>query len=255
MGICTLQWPNLDVLFFNLNNQNVLGIAQTYRSIKSNALGREIPTLLVASPIPEVPEEMNIRRERFEFARNTIGASTDLILPFDPFVCFKEAILTGDTPLARAYDLLTNEIVKKNPTDVSTMLEEAKRLFNQGTFDLADLRYQEIVEAKPQDFKAWLEYSRFQRLRCNFKLAVQHFASAHALRPGDQEILSQLAATHLENGDIEKASDYLFKFLEASDSHQQIGTLAKAFDRSGAHKAAIRAYERVLALTNEALSK
>ncbi len=175
-GICTLQLPNLDVLLFNLNNQNVSGIAQIFKSIESNALGRDIPTLLVASPIPDVPEDVGIRKERFDFARKTIGANVDMILPFDPYMSFKEMILTENErqrPLSRAYDLLAGEIIKQNKNDVLTMLDEAKKLVNQGTLDLADLRFQEMVETKPNDFTAWLEYGRFQQVRGNAKLAAE----------------------------------------------------------------------------------
>ena len=57
-GICTLQLPDLVVLLFSLNNQNVRGTGQIYTSIKFNKLNRSIKTLLVASPIPDVPESI-----------------------------------------------------------------------------------------------------------------------------------------------------------------------------------------------------
>lgn len=257
-GICTLQIPNLDVLIFNLNNQNVSGIAQIYRSIESNAIGRDIPTLLVASPIPDVPEELGIRKERFEFARKTIGANVDMILPYDPFISFKETILINherQSPLSRAYDLLASEIIKRNKNDVLTMLDEAKKLVNQGTLELADLRFQEMVETKPRDFTAWMEYGRFQQVRGNWRLATEYFKNAYALKPGDPEVLSQLATTYLQQGDTDQATQYWYKFLEIGKSAKQIQLLADAFRRARRYEAAVKGYERAFSLAGNASAK
>ena len=43
-GVCTLQLPDLVVLLFGLNEQNLLGSAQIYKSITRNSLNRQIDT-------------------------------------------------------------------------------------------------------------------------------------------------------------------------------------------------------------------
>src|SRR5262249_41147944 len=89
-GICTLQLPNLVVLLFSLNNLNLYGTGQIYKSVRFNKISRPIQTLLVASPIPEIPDSVGIRKTRLESALKIIGAPVDLVLPYDPFISFEE---------------------------------------------------------------------------------------------------------------------------------------------------------------------
>ena len=73
-GICTLQLPDLVVMRFGLNQQNVQGISRIYKSITHNRLSREIKTLPIASPVPELAAYSEIRDARFKSAREQIGA-------------------------------------------------------------------------------------------------------------------------------------------------------------------------------------
>ena len=168
-GICTLQLPDLVVLLFNLNNQNILGISQIYRSIRQNKLNRQIKTLLVASPIPEVPGYSEIRERRLEYAKQVIEAGKiDLILPYDPFVAFEETVLgTGQQSpsLAKSYDNLNKIIRRENDADVLTMLENARDLAEKGDVEEADLKYRETVERHPTEARAFIDYARFLRIR------------------------------------------------------------------------------------------
>ena len=144
-GICTLQLPHLVVLVFSLNQQNVNGTAQIYRSIKNNKLNRKISTLIVASPVPDMPEWVEVRSKRFEYARKTIGSTVDLVVPYDPFLAFQESIVElrdeedeqEKTYLGKAYDSLTEKVIFENSGDVLTLLKEAKALRDEGSFELA----------------------------------------------------------------------------------------------------------------------
>src|SRR6185312_10666165 len=73
-GICTLQLPDLVVLLFGLNEQNLLGTSHIYKSIVHNSLSRQIKTLLVASPVPDVPKYLGIRTQRLERAKDLFDA-------------------------------------------------------------------------------------------------------------------------------------------------------------------------------------
>jgi len=254
-GICTLQLPNLVVLVFNLNNQNVSGISRSYRSIRENRLNREIKTLLVASPIPDMPDYIKIRKERIALAQAKIGAEQiDMILPFDPFVAFEETVLVGGeqgTHLAKSYDGLTRMIQLENKLDVSTMLGRARKLEDQGSIDLADLKYLELLQTYPDEPKALKQYARFLRIRGNSD-AVTYLERARELDPEDPTLLGQLVRAQLSVGRTANTAQYIDEFLRSEKDAEEIADMADVLDKKGQTDAAIRLYDRSIELADPA---
>jgi tetratricopeptide (TPR) repeat protein len=253
-GICTLQLPDLVVLIFNLNNQNVQGVSKIYRSIQKNKLGKMIKTLQVASPIPDVPDFVGVRRERLENAREKIGAEVDVILPFDAFVAFEETILNGGTSktyLSESYEKLSSAIVKANPLDILTMVEEAKRFMEQGNLEAAENKFQELIDTNPESYQASLEYGRFLRTRGKDKEALEYFERARHLNPADPELLGQLVRLYLSLDRHEEALRHLDEFLVSSKDSESMESIATAMELGDEPGAAIKVYDRMLQLWDE----
>jgi tetratricopeptide (TPR) repeat protein len=252
-GICTLQMPNLVVLMFNLNNQNVEGISQIYRSIRFNKLSRDIGTLLVASPIPDVPDFVGIRKGRLEYARKKIGAQDiDLILPFDAFVAFEEVVLKesrSSTYLAKSYDVLCNKVIGANKADPTTILENADHLAEQGDVAMADLLYQELIEVSPNNHEVYSEYGRFLRIQGKKKTALKYFRKAHQLSPEDPEAFSDLLTMQMSMGRIKEALLAVDQFLSIAKDGDDAQEIGDALERKGALEHALRAYERALEIS------
>lgn len=256
-GICTIQLPNLVVLLFSLNEQNVDGVAQMHRSIKNNKINRAISTLLVASPVPDMPEWVAVRTERFERARRAIGDTVDLVLPYDPFLAFQESILGGHhgdqeekTYLGSAYDALADKIIWANTEDVLTLLRKATELRNDGDYELAELNYREVVEKRPESAEAWLEFGKFAKLRGNIKDACEYLEKALALRPGDLEALAQLSTTYLRR-DRARAQRYFRQFLEAERDTERIENISMTIRDSGDPDLALEGFQRMVELEEE----
>lgn len=251
-GICTLQLPDLVVLLFSLNNQNINGIAHMYRSIASNKFHKGAGKLLVASPIPDIPDYFKIRRERLEYAEKTIGAERiDLVLPFDPFVTFQEAIVNGGeegTHLGRSYDNLTNEIISANKGDLLTLLEEASDLVEEGEIDQADLKYRNLLKSFSREPRALLEYGRFRRLTGK-RDAAKYLEKARALNPRDPDVLSQLIRVHLKAKRMDKAGEYLDDFVASCEDPEKLESAGEAFEAEAAVAPAMRLYERAIELS------
>src|SRR5262249_46212200 len=119
-GICTLQLPDLVVLLFGLNEQNLIGTAQIYRSITRGTHGRSIQTLLVASPVPDVPSaKVGIKEERLKRVNELLKSDPDVFLPYHSFVAFKETTLPSEMGafLNQAYNELCERIIACNKAD------------------------------------------------------------------------------------------------------------------------------------------
>jgi tetratricopeptide (TPR) repeat protein/MinD-like ATPase involved in chromosome partitioning or flagellar assembly len=250
-GICTIQLPHLVVLLFSLNNQNLHGTGQIYRSIKANKVNRQIATLLVASPIPELPESLTIRRDRLESATRIIGTAPNLILPYDPFVAFVEAILKKDeasAQLSKAYDGLTDRIISANLSDVTTLLREAREQMEVGNADLADLKYREIVDLKPKSHEAWLEFGLFARMRGRIQESMEYLEKAVELNPKNAKTLAQLATTYLSLGRREQAIEALKELLALSQDVAMLRGVLTQFSTSGESQTAAEGYRQLIRL-------
>lgn len=245
-GICTLQLPNLVVLLFNLNNQNVHGTAHISQSIRNNKFKRPVELLLVATPVPDVPDYVGIRRDRLQYAQQTIGVPIDAIIPFDPFVSFRETVITGDeaTYLGRAYDALAEAIIGKNKTDTLNLLAQANKLRDEGHTDLAELRYHELIETYPTFSDAWLQLGLLDKTRGDLQSALSSFQRVRQLQPSNLRVISQLATTSLALRDHDSAVAFLREYLTVSVDEEEIQQLALTFERHGLDDAAQLAFNR-----------
>ena len=248
-SICTLQLPDLVVLLFSLNNQNVSGTARVYQAIRSNQVGRDIQTILVATPIPDAPDSIDLLKRRLDYVRKTVHAEPKLFLSFDPFMAFEERVLsTKEIPsgLSRGYEALTTQIISANESDVLTMVEEARNLREQGNLELSELRYQEVVESNPTSSTALVEYGVFLRIRGKPGDALEYFKRADELKPEDTTILSKLATTSLVLKQVDDARRYLRKLLAVSKSWEEICEIAASFGSFGCLDECIEAYGRAI---------
>ena len=97
-AIATQQLPDVVVLLFSLNAQNVAGTARVLENIEENVFGpdtgRTIQTLLVASPVyePGLPEAS----EAIERAEKALGSEVDARVPFSSAGVYGETVWRVD---------------------------------------------------------------------------------------------------------------------------------------------------------------
>lgn len=252
-GICTLQFPHLVVLLFSLNQQNILGVNEVLQSIRNNKINREIKTLLVASPVPDMPEWVEERSARFDFARKTMGSPADVVIPYDPFLAFGECIVNVKnhgqvkSHLATDYDLLTEKILTSNGSDIITLLNRAKELVKEGQHDVAESHFRGAVDTVPHSFEAWLEFGRFERLRGRLKRACEYFETAYSLMPTDGEVLAQLTTTY---GYVDQGTSrrYFNELLSTDHDAERIYRVSSALLNSGLVDMAVEGFTKVVLL-------
>lgn len=252
-GICTLQMPDLVVLLFNLNDQNIDGTSQVYRSIIDNKLSRAIQTLLVASPIPDLPESLKIRSNRFENAEAKIGAEPNLVLPYDPFLCFQESIVDElqSRALSTKYQALTNLIIARNEKDVTNLLERARATRENGQIDQANIEYQEIVQLYPDSGEVWFDYGVHLRIVRQLKKAADCFRKAAKHRETHEIALAELSTTLLQLRQVSEAERVFDSLIDISDDSNVLLMVAEAFADEGHFESAAKALKRAIGLDPE----
>lgn len=251
-GICTLQLPDLVVLLFGLNNHNLEGTAQIFRAIKHNAIKRQVDTMLVASPVPDIPDIVGIRRERLQKARDLLGSEPELILPYNAFVAFQETVLPNEIGafLNNAYDHLTDEIISKNKFDITTLLREARRIRDAGEVELAQRKYKEIVEAHSQSAQAWHAYGTFLRSTRHYEEALNAYIKAREFG-ASVRVIGDIAATYLALNDFENAANYLSSYLQVATNAENVLRLAELFESRDRVRQAEEAYRRAYELQQD----
>lgn len=252
-GICTLQLPDLVVLLFGLNEQNLVGTAQIYRTIMHNPHHRSIQTLLVASPVPDVPPALvGIKGERLKRANELLKTDPDLVLPYNAFVAFKETILPAEmgTFLNQAYDQLCDRVVSCNKADISTLLEDARRARDSGDFKQAQAIFQEILEANPNNPQAWTEFGSLMRSAEKYEKALKAYHKAEELK-ARPSIYGDIAVTALYAKDFGQAKRYLSKFLKTDIDPSAAFQIGRAFAFHDQALPAIELFKKVAAKDKE----
>ncbi len=252
-GICTLQLPDLVVFIFNLNEQNIQGTAKVYKNVADNKLNRTIQTLLVASPIPDLPDSIEILSDRFNIARQTIGSVQDLVLQYDPFMCFQESIIADEQSraLSRGYRQLTEMVIAKNLKDVSTLLRIAAELRDNGEMDLAELKYQDTLDTYPHSGAAWFDYGQFFRMSRGFDKAIEAFGKAVQYSASKSRPYSELILTLLQANELGQAHVAFHEMLGINGGSQEFLRLATTFADRGMFAEALLAADRAVSLDDD----
>jgi len=122
-GICTRQLPDLVVVLFFPNDQNLLGLEGVVSEIRAEAekpRERRIDLLFVMSNIPDLDDEARILANTIRGFRERLGFDRlDLrIHRYDSLRLLNQGVFTKDRPhsrLAKEYRRLTSLISQRNP--------------------------------------------------------------------------------------------------------------------------------------------
>lgn len=171
-GICTLHLPQLVVLLYSLNDQNIHGIAGVARAISKAENTRPPQLLTVASPVPNTPKEKTgLLQERLDLAEKELGIKPHCQIHYDGRVPLKEKIVIWEeidpviselsrrnpsltsargfgSRLAHEYTLLREKIVEYDVRGLDFLIKEAGRAIEE----LDDERATEAVEALKRDY-------------------------------------------------------------------------------------------------------
>ncbi len=186
-GICTLQLPDIVVLMFGFNEQNITGIKNALNSIQYNKLGRDIKTLLVASPVPDVPAKDSLLESRVTRAREAFGVQQiDLRIRYTTTLALNESILALENPdagIVEDYRKIADRIAASNPLDFEKRLESVHAMLNHGKMQDAITEVAELNVLFPENYSVQLSCAMIFRLVGNYSEALKSADRAHKIRP------------------------------------------------------------------------
>src|ERR1039457_1340078 len=143
-GVCTLHFPDLVVLLFSLNDQNINGIAEVATVLKES--GKPPLVLPVATPVPNLPRDNERVAERFKRAEEALGVSIETTIRYNPIVALQEAIYAwspAKLPISEDYNQLKTRIEDLDRAGLDSLLKLSANACEQGDFE----RAKELAEA------------------------------------------------------------------------------------------------------------
>jgi len=139
-GVCTLHFPDINVLLLTLNNQSMEGTAAVLRSISQASESRPIETLTIASPLPSMTaQEFTEVSER---AKETLGKQLSGRISYHAAVASLEHVWTLDekpsADLTPQYEELAKLITGRARDGLDFYLSQVEQMFKTGNMAQAD---------------------------------------------------------------------------------------------------------------------
>jgi MinD-like ATPase involved in chromosome partitioning or flagellar assembly/tetratricopeptide (TPR) repeat protein len=177
-GICTLHLPDLVVMLFGLNEQNVKGIAAVAKTIRESEITRVPQIHYVVSPLPNMPRDKGGSLDkRWAEASTDLGIKIESSLRYQPFAALSERLfvldpLLDDNVLIQNYRDLLHRLVEYNRNGLDFLIRQAKTAVAEG--DVPDRLFTILQEEYPDRPEAVMA-------RATLRQAAGDYASATAL--------------------------------------------------------------------------
>jgi cellulose biosynthesis protein BcsQ len=182
-GICTLHLPQLVVLLYALNDQNIHGIAGVARAISKAENTRPPQLLTVATPVPPMPKERTgLLQERLELAERELGVKPHCQIHYDARVPLKEEIFVWELSgsfLSKEYRTLKDKLTDYDVRGLDFLIKESKRAVEELDEERAltsqgDLErdYSDRAESFYQIANASRAFGRLEQVEPNLRKSI-----------------------------------------------------------------------------------
>ena len=149
-GVCTTQFPDLVMMLFGLNEQNVRGVATVAQSIREADPDRVPQIHFVATPVPNFPSDQrgipNDKRvqerrsqlaERMDAAAELFGVKITSSIRYYPPASLSEKLFVLEQNVTRQsiygdYERLCEQITKFNRSGLDFLIEQADEAIVDG---------------------------------------------------------------------------------------------------------------------------
>lgn len=160
-GICVNQLPDIVVLLFRLNQQNITGISKVYQGIRSADTRRARPSVVVPVISPAWPFASPESDEWLSKVKRVFPDDEILSISFEGSLTFGEKIISkerkGYTSLRILddYEHLTNHIRSLNSQDLRTINDNVRKLREENQFREALEACIKLVKQRPERPMYW----------------------------------------------------------------------------------------------------
>ncbi len=222
-GICTLHLPDLVVLLFGLNNQNLLGTASVLKRIRKADTLQLLQVLLVATPVPNLPPDANgILTQRYNEAEKLLGVKIETSIGYNPQAALCENLFTlrktlTPTKIENDYGNLLDKIKSYNQTGLDYLLKRAEFAYNSNDKDLASKVITLLETHYSERDDALLFIGKLKLLFNSIEEAIPFWDRALDLNPLHEGAFTALSQHYQSKKSYEKLIQLCNKVLKSED--------------------------------------
>jgi tetratricopeptide (TPR) repeat protein len=240
-GICTLHLPDLVVMLFGLNDQNVKGIAAVAKTIRESEITRVPQIHYVVSPLPNIPRDKGGSLDkRWTEASTELGTKIESSLRYQPFAALSERLfvldtLLDDNVLIRNYLDLLDRLIVYNRNGLDFLIHQARTAVAAG--DVPDRLYNILQEEYPDRPEALMARASLRQAAGDMPTATTLARQTLDLDPSYTDAFEWLARQYKKEANFSTALSLCDSVLASAtrldpdtlDSiHQQRGEVAMA---------------------------
>jgi len=192
-GVCTAHLPDLVVLLFSLNEQNLQGIASVAKVLKNS--DRKPQLIPVATPVPNMPRDSkSMLDDRFARAKELLGTNVELSIAYSSQVALREKIYTwgSGTPLVYQYDELKKAIRHAAPEGIDYLIQQAQHAIENFDLELAEDIAVSLVNEYGNRADAWQTVSDLRKIQGDIGGYESALCSSLDLDPGNTFVYERL---------------------------------------------------------------
>ena len=222
-GVCTTQFPDLVMMLFGLNEQNVSGVAAVAKSIREADPDRVPQIHFVATPVPNLPpdqrgilvdrrtmERRSQLTERMDAAAEQLGVKVNSTIRYYSPASLSEKLFVLEDgfmrqPINADYERLCEEITNFNRTGLDFLIKQANEAISEGD----STRIERLTNVLQRDFGDRAEsiylLSRFAVARNETAEAVALAEKALQLDPAYEDAFDFLSSHYTRTNQPERA--------------------------------------------------
>lgn len=164
-GICTQVLPDLLVVLFRLNDQNLDGLEHLVPSIRSSLVARRkaaVEMLPIASAVASTA--LKGIKEKRDRILSLFGASSLQYIHFDPDLVVEDRLVSLRAERSRMWPLpsvvddyvkLCASIREKNESDTRTASDVVRRKMSAGDYASASVLLLPLLQRRPESARVW----------------------------------------------------------------------------------------------------
>ena len=210
-GVCTVHLPDMVVLLFSLNQQNIDGIKYVKNYIQSNPFKKDIKLLYVATPVPDITE-IELDKKLKHVTTELDIKNIDALIHYNVGAALEENLVASENThsiLKTEYERISTKIIGANINDFENSLSEAKRLLLAGNSERAGIEFLQLYDLYRNNYFVCLEAAKALSSIGNYKAALLSAKAALKLLPTEIEPKVEIAKIYVRTNKKNKAKKIL----------------------------------------------
>ncbi len=251
-GVCTLHFPDIVVLLFALNRQNLFGTAGVRRAIAQTQRREPIQIITVASPLPNLAREAGSPLDlRLKEAQRVLETKINAVISYFPSVVLEESLWTlnkefPQPKIVEDYGNLAEQIISRLRDGFDFLLRRARYILEKQD----EVAAESVIKALQGEYGdralSYRMIARLERMRHDREASLRALETALSIDPTDQssfEAVTRQYRAMRRFKELRTTIEAVHERIRASDvSHEVLIPIAESYMQLGEYKKALETY-------------